>query len=322
MNASIPSTMKAAAIERFGGPEVFEFEELPVPEPGPDEILIRVDSAGVGQWDPYEREGGFAEKKPRFPKVIGSDGAGTVVATGSRVRRFRPGDRVYAYAFMNPKGGFYAEYAAVKAAHAAKIPANLSSEEAGALAVDGLVALEGLMDHLQIRKGERVLIIGASGGAGHLAVQLARRMGAEVFAVASGRDGVNLVKKLGAEGCAEGHARNAVDKACDFAPDGFDAALVLAGGREINALLKKALRKDSRIAYPEGVEPEPKGPRGVEPIAFNGVPDPKAFERLNKLIEKGPFHVELSKVYPLKQAARAHQKIEGHHIGKLALRVH
>src|SRR5512138_1120330 len=115
---TIPKDMQAAAIDRFGGVDTIKLQTLPVPEVGPDEVLIHVESAGVGVWDPFEREGGFAEMfgtKPKFPYVLGSEGAGTVANVGERVRRFKPGDRVYAAALMNPKGGFYAEYAVVAA---------------------------------------------------------------------------------------------------------------------------------------------------------------------------------------------------------------
>src|SRR6201987_4181690 len=102
-------TMRAAAIDGFGGGETIQMKTLPVPEPGRDEVLLRVESAGVGVWDPYEREGEFAKMfgtKPRFPYVLGSDGAGTVAAVGAQVRQFKEGDHAYALALSNPKGGF------------------------------------------------------------------------------------------------------------------------------------------------------------------------------------------------------------------------
>src|SRR5438067_1782542 len=104
-------TMKAVAIDEFGGKDKMKRRELPVPEVGPDELLIRVETAGVGVWDPYEREGGFAKEfgvSPRFPYVLGSDGAGTVEQVGENVQRFKQGDRAYGINLMNPKGGFYA----------------------------------------------------------------------------------------------------------------------------------------------------------------------------------------------------------------------
>ena len=127
-----------------------------MPEVGPDEILIRVESAGVGVWDPFEREGGFAKMfgiEPKFPYVLGTDGAGTVVAVGERVSRFKEGDRVYAISLANPKGGFYAEYAAVKADNASLIPDKLTTEQAGAMPVDAITALRGLDDTLGLQAG-------------------------------------------------------------------------------------------------------------------------------------------------------------------------
>jgi NADPH2:quinone reductase len=102
------NTMKAVAIDRFGGPETLTLETLPVPEVGPDEVLIRVDAADVAVWDPIEREGGFNKLfgiEPRFPHVLGTDGAGTVAGVGAHVSRFKKGDQVYGVSLMNPKGG-------------------------------------------------------------------------------------------------------------------------------------------------------------------------------------------------------------------------
>src|SRR6516162_3009800 len=118
MNQAKNNTMKAVAIDRFGGPETLTLETLPLPEVGPDEVLIHVEAADVAVWDPFEREGGFAKLlhiEPRFPYVLGTDGAGTVATVGARVRHFKEGDRVYGVSLMNPKGGFYAEYVSVKA---------------------------------------------------------------------------------------------------------------------------------------------------------------------------------------------------------------
>src|ERR1700757_5019149 len=110
MQTAIPREMKAAAIDRFGGPEVLHTETLPVPRPGPRQVLIRLDSAGIGVWDPYIRSGELELGKRTFPQVIGNDGAGEVVAVGDKAKRHRVGDRVYAYAM---EGGFYAEYVAI-----------------------------------------------------------------------------------------------------------------------------------------------------------------------------------------------------------------
>jgi len=295
MSTSIPRTMKAAA----------------------GEVLIALESAGVGVWDQDVREGQLELGENGFPRVIGNDGAGTVAAVGEKVTRFKVGEKVYAYAM---KGGFYAEYVAVPEEEVAPVPHGLSLREAGALGADGITALIGLQDQLRVRAGEKVMIVGASGGIGHLAVQLAKRLGAEVLAVASGADGVALVKKLGADAAVDGHGDDVGAAAHAFAPHGLDAALVLASGGGLAAGLA-AVKKGGRVAYPNGVEPEPHPSKGVERLPYDGVPSREAFERLNRLIAAGgkPFHVELGHVYRLEDAAAAHKDLGRHHLGKLAL---
>jgi NADPH:quinone reductase-like Zn-dependent oxidoreductase len=318
MQGSIPEEMRAAAFDRYGGPEVLHTETLPVPRPGPKQVLVRLDAAGVGEWDQYVRSGELELGQTGFPRVIGNDGAGEVVAVGDEVKRFHVGDRVYAYSF---EGGFYAEYVALDEDAVAPIPQGLSAEEAGALGADGVTALRGLDDQLHLASGQTLMVYGASGGIGHLAVQLAKRMGARVLAVASGRDGVELVGKLGADAAVDGKRDDVARAARDFAPGGLDAALVLAHGDSLDPALT-AVRSGGRVAHPNGVEPAPRAPAGVTVLAYDGVPSRDAFERLNRLIAAGPFHVELGRVYRLEDAARAHREIGQHHLGKLALRIH
>ena len=318
MQASIPREMKAAAIDRFGGPEVLHTATLPVPQPKGNQVLIRLDCAGIGVWDPYVRSGEVEFGKRPFPQVIGNDGAGEVVALGDRAKRFRVGDRVYAYGF---ESGFYAEYVAIAEDEVAPIPDGLNAEEAGALGADGITALRGLDDQLHLAAGQALLVFGASGGIGHLAVQLAKRMGARVLAAASGPDGVALVRKLGADVAVDGKREDVAEAVRRFAPDGLDAALVLVHGEALDAALA-LVKKRGRIAYPHGVEPEPRAPKGVKVLAYDGEPSVDAFARLNKLIAAGPFHVELGRVYALDEAAQAHREIDQHHLGKLALRIH
>ena len=316
MTTSIPREMKAAAIDRYGGPEMLHVARLPVPSPKADEVLIHLRAAGVGVWDAEVRSGEFEIGERRFPKVIGNDGAGEVAAAGPQVERAHPGDRVWAYSM---EGGFYAEYVAVKQGNVAPVPRGLSTEQAGALGADGITALRGLEDALHLRRGEKLLIFGASGGIGHLAVQLARLIGAEVFAVASGDDGVALVRRLGAQEAADGKRGPIADALRRFAPAGLDATLVLASGKGLKAALAQ-MKKGGKVAYPNGVEPEPEAPRGVTVHAYDGLPSPEAFDRLNALISEGPFHVEV-RSYPLDEAAQAHRDLEKHHLGKLALRM-
>ncbi|HWA87855.1 MAG TPA: NADP-dependent oxidoreductase [Opitutus sp.] len=316
-NSSLPKEMRAAAIDRFGGPEVLTMHSLPVPKPKSHEVEIQLDTCGVGVWDPEVRTGDLKFGPTRFPLVMGNDGAGTVVSTGIDVSRFRVGDRVYGYAMQ---GGFYAEYVTVKEDNVAAIPPGLDMHEAGALGADGITALRGLDDQLHLRAGEKLMIFGASGGIGHIAVQLAKRIGADVLAVASGRDGVDLVTRLGADSAVNGHEDDIVAAAREFAPDGLDCALVLVGNDKLSDVLAM-MKQGGRVAHPNGVEPVPGAPEGVKVLAYDGEPGRDAFERLNGLIGSKPFHVELGHVYPLDEAARAHRAVGEHHLGKLALRI-
>lgn len=316
------STMRAAALDRFGGVENLQVKQLPVPEPGPDEVLLHVESAGVGVWDPLEREGEFAKMfgaTPTFPYILGSDGAGTVAAVGAQVNRFKEGDHAYALALINPKGGFYAEYAVVKADNVSPIPKKLSVEQAGVMPSDALTALRGLDEILKLKKGESLMVFGAGGGIGHLAVQLAKRIGARVFAVASGDDGVALAARLGADAVANGRKEDVEAAVRAFAPDGLDAALITAGGETTDRALR-AMKSNGRVAYPNGVRPAPKAPSGVKVQDYDVEPTPEQIEKLNRLIESGPFEVHIARTFPLDKAADAHRELDKHYLGKLALR--
>src|SRR5437899_5960006 len=198
--STIPPTMKAAAIDRFGPPSVLTTHRLPVPRPGPREVLISLDAAGVGSWDGLVRDGSWRPWGPdrRFPIVPGTDGAGVVAATGANVRGVRPGDRVWACHYSNPKGGFYAEYVAVDVGSVGRAPEHLTLREAGAARTTGLTALQRLDDALHLRRGETIRIFGASGGVGSLAVQFAALRGAHAFGTASSPEAATFVRGLGA----------------------------------------------------------------------------------------------------------------------------
>ena len=318
----IPDTMRAVVLHEFGGPEKLEVETAKVPDVGPDEVLVEVHTAGVGVWDPYEREGGmtdYMEREPSFPYIPGSDGAGTVAATGDDVQRFDVGDPVFVFGFLNPKGGLYAEYAALDADRVAPLPDGLDLEQAGVLAVDGITALQGLGQALAIEEGQTLLVFGASGGVGHLAVQIARRTGARVLAVASGDDGVALVQELGADAAVNGKGGDVAGAAERFAPEGVDAALLLAGGPGREAAIA-AVRDGGRVAWPNGVAAPELSDR-LTGQAYDGMPSREALDALVELIEAGPFRVHVARTFPLEQAADAHRALGEHYLGKLALDV-
>ncbi len=320
--ATIPKTMRAAAIARFGGPQVLKLHVLPVPDIGPDEVLLAIHTAGVGSWDADIRGGWWPEgRRPRFPFVLGTDGSGTIAAIGARIRRFARGDIVYAYSFANPKGGFYAEYVAVEAERVGRPPGILSLKEAGAIATTGLTAIQGVDDTLQITRREAIVIHGASGGVGSLALQFAKWRGARVLATASGKDGLAFVRRLGADASADGRREDLRAAAVRFAPDGVDAVLAFAGGKPLERLLD-AVRRGGRVAFPNGVEPAPRKRRGLTITSYDATPGVREFERLGRAIEGARLEVPIAAAYPLQQAARAHQRLEqGHVLGKIVLRV-
>jgi NADPH:quinone reductase-like Zn-dependent oxidoreductase len=318
---AIPTTMRAAALDRFGPPSVLKIREVPVPPIAPNEVLIQVHTAGVGSWDVDIRGGWWPEGKPKFPIILGTDGSGTIAAIGARVRRFDVGDKVYAYAWMNPKGGFYAEYIAVAAEYVAPIPRNLDLRESGAILATGLTALQGIDDHLKIKRREDVIVHGAAGGVGTLALQFAKLRGARILATATGRDGVALIKRLGADATADGKKDNLTEAARRFAPEGIDAIFATAGGKPLEQCLD-ALKPGGRLCYPNGVEPEPKKRKGIKVLTYDAIPGVRELAKLNRAVEAGKVKAVIAAAFPLEQAAKAHQRIEaGHVLGRVVLKV-
>jgi NADPH:quinone reductase len=318
---TIPTEMRAAAIDRFGGPEVLTLQVLPVPAPDATEVLIAIDTAGIGSWDADMRAGWLPSGRAHFPLVLGTDGAGIIAAVGPRVRRFQPGDLVYSYSFDNPKGGSYAEYVAVAADKVGRVPAGLDLLHAGAIPTTGLTALQGVDDALHLRKGEAVIIHGASGGVGTLAVQFAKLRGAQVLATASGNDGVALALRLGADAAVDGKHEDIAAEVRRFAPGGIDAVLALGGGTALERCLSM-VHRGGRVAYPNGVEPEPRPREGLKIISYDAVPGVREFERLCRAVEAAELEVPIAACYPLAEAAAAHERLaRGHVLGKIVLRV-
>ncbi|MCB9932084.1 MAG: NAD(P)-dependent alcohol dehydrogenase [Planctomycetes bacterium] len=239
--------MRAAAQYRYGGPEVLQLEQRPLPAVGDDEVLVRVRAAGVdrGVWHlmaglPYlMRVVGFGLRAPKNP-VPGMDLAGTVAAVGKNVTRFRVGDEVFGVG----KGSF-AEYAVAPEAKLAHKPANLSFEQAAALAISGMTALQGLRDVAKLQAGEKVLILGASGGVGSYAVQIAKALGAEVTGVGS-TSKLELVKSLGADHVIDYTREDITDSGTRY-----DVILDIGGNRSLSKL-RRALKPRGRLVIVGG----------------------------------------------------------------------
>ena len=315
--------MKAAAIDRFGPPSVLTMHELPSPEPGPNEVLIALFASGVGVWDADIRKGWWPEGKPKFPLVLGTDGSGIIAKRGARVRNFSEGDRVWAYEFINPKGGFYAEFVAVNSKNVGLVPKRLNLLQAGAMTVTGLTALQGIDVHLRVKATDTVLVFGASGAVGSLAVQFAKRRGARVIGTARGKEAVELVRELGVDKVIDLTSDDAVEQLRGSAPNGIDAVLALAGGDSLQNVLR-LLRSDGRVAYPNGVEPEPKSPgkTKLKLLPYDAEASPKEFERLTHTVEEAKLKVPIAAIHPLEEAAEAHARLErGHVLGRIVLQI-
>jgi NADPH2:quinone reductase len=319
---TIPKTMRAVAIDRFGGPDVLKVGMLPVPSPDADEVLIAVHTAGVGGWDADIRAGWWPDSvDPHFPLVLGTDGSGKVAAVGSRVRRLHVGDAVYSYSWNNSKGGFYAEYVAVPAERVAPIPSVLDLRLAGAIPTTGLTALQGIDGALHLRSGQSVLIHGASGGVGTLAVQFAKLRGARVLASASGPDGVALVRRLGADEAIDGRHEDLPAAVRRSAPHGLDTLLALAGGDALQDCIA-TVRDGGRVAFPNGVEPEPKPFGAVTLIGYDAISGVGELTNLSHAVEAAKLQVPIDSEYFLADASKAHERLaQGHVLGKVVLRI-
>ena len=312
-DSTVPVTMRAAAFDKAGGPEVLSIHELPVPTPSATEVLIAVHGAGVAVWEAEMRQ--HASNRAPFPLVLGSDGAGKVVTVGSEVHGFKVGDEVYGTGI-----GFYAEYVKVRADRIAHVPKGLDLTQASILAISGLSALQGIDDVLQLKAGQTLIVHGAAGGVGTVAIQLAKLRGVKVLATASTEAGLALARQLGADVVVNGRTGDIAAAAKRFAPAGVDAVLGLAGGDALEHCIDALRPGQGRVAYMYGLEPIPR-PRGnMRMILYSFVAGTSELERLNKAAEAAKLRVPVAAEYSLAEAAAAHRRLEaGHLLGKIVL---
>jgi NADPH:quinone reductase len=303
MASDLPTTMKAAVLDKAGPPQAIHITSVPVPHLTRGHVIIKLDYASVGIWDAKQRSGEWGAVKPGT--ILGADGAGTVVAASSDVTRLRVGERVYSYSYGNPQGGFYAEYVGVSADRVEHVPDQLDQRVAGAMPCVAVTAHAGLRA-LKIKRGKTLLVFGATGGVGSFVVWLGAQVeGATIIGTAR-PDAVDYLHALGG-------------RAADDSSTGFDAVLATANGDALAGLVARA-RANAPLAYPNGVEPEPKV-AGHPSVTFDGEMSREAFELLNAAIGKRaiPLHVE---EFPLDRVVDAHQRIEqGHVEGKIVLRL-
>ena len=286
--------MRAAVIRRFGGPEVLEVSEVPVPTPEGDEVLIRVETAGVGVWDAKARSGAWGGK---FPLVLGAEGYGIVEAVGPEAT-FPVGERVWAYNYGGKKGGFYADYCAVPSRGVAHAPPRLSDEELGGTPVAAVTAWTGIHDVLEVEQSDVVVVHGATGSVGVCALQFADWTHARVFATAS-HDG-DLLRKLGAADVFDVRTE-AGRAALRAAFDEVTKVLLTAPWPdELDELLHELI-----IAHPNGVPV----PSGVTATAFDGAPRRELWDVMNPQIESHHFQLPIEATFPLAEVRQAHEAL-------------
>ena len=312
--------MKAIAIDRFGGPEQMTLHELPDPEVGPDSVLIAARAAGVNPVDFKIRAGSLEGAFPHhFPLILGWDVAGVVEAVGPAVTGFSPGDEVYAYCRKTEIAqGTYAERVAVPDTFVARKPRELSWVEAAALPLAGLTARQALVDRMDVGPGQTLLVTAAAGGVGHLAVQLARSLGATVIGTAS-QANHEYVRSLGAAAVVEYAGGDVAAAVRERYPDGVDAAFDLYGGETLDAA-RAAVRAGGRLT--SIADPDPAKDADVHGHYVFVRPDAIGLEDLAGRADAGELRPEIARTFPLERAAEAHELLEGGHVrGKLVLEI-
>jgi NADPH:quinone reductase-like Zn-dependent oxidoreductase len=312
--------MRAIQVTEFGGPEVLALAELARPTPISTELLVKVRAAGVNPVDWKTRSGsGVAAWVGPPPFVPGWDVAGVVAETGYGVTLFEPGDRVFGMPWLPRAAGAYAEYVSAPSRQFARIPQGMSFEHAAALPLAGLTAWQALVDTAGVGPGHTVLVHGASGGVGHLAVQIAKARGATV--IATGRAANHdFLRALGADQCVDREAVPIQEAASEV-----DALLDLVGSEETRAELDAIRDGGMLLAVAGGASEEAKdearrrGVRVSEPLVE---PDGHALVELARLVAAGSLEVSVDRVLALEDAAKAHELIESGGVrGKVVLEV-
>jgi NADPH:quinone reductase-like Zn-dependent oxidoreductase len=307
--------MHAIRIHSFGDLNVLKLDEIPIPEPKENEIVIRVAAASVNPVDYKIRSGKYPSvREDQLPKVLGRDVAGVVERIGCKVRKFKRGDSVYA---MLGRGvGGYAEYAVARDEEAASKPRQLDFVTAAAVPLAALTAWQGLFDHGGLRAGQRVLIHGGAGGVGHFAIQFAKAMGAWVATTVSATD-IPMARDLGA------------DQTIDYKNEKFENAVqdvdlvydLIAGATQKRswAVLKDGGTLVSTLQKPDEAEAKRRNIRAMHYIAR---PNAKQLAEIAQLIDAQKVKPIVKATYHLEDVARAHNHMERGHIqGKVVLKV-
>lgn len=316
MSEPLTITMRAWAIDEYGAP--MRMMNLPIPQPGPSDILIRMRGAEVGDWDEMIRTGKWTMGRP-FPLALGLAGAGMVAAVGGEVKGFVENVAVCVYSYPLYDNGAWAEYMRVPWRYAARAPASLDLARAGAVPIAALTAHETLLDILEVHQEDVVLITAAAGGVGHFAVQIAAHLGAHVVATASRRNHA-FVSALGAEAVIDYTSEDVAESILARYPAGVDKALNGAPADTANRIVA-AMRDGGHIVdLPGAISEVRPGVRIDSDYVVRG--DGARLGLLSRMIDDGRLQVEIEQVVSFEHARRALDTVLEKHVrGLLALKI-
>lgn len=315
MTATQETLMTAVQLRDWAG--ALELVSIPRPQPLPTEVLVRVEAAGVNPVDLFTCQGRAYNRALTLPHVPGWDVSGVVEAVGYGVTRFRKGDAVFGMPWFPRAGSAYAQYVTAPARHFTHKPAELTHVEAAALPLAGLTAWQMLVEVARVKPGMQVLISGGAGGVGHLAVQIAKALGASVTATARPEKHAFL-RQLGADRVVDYSAAPVVDQV-----SGMDVVIELVGGVICIDLLR-TLRPDgllvsAQAAWAPGLQ-DAAAALGVRASWYLVEPSGSALEALSQLAREGRLKPHVDTVFPLAEVAHAHARIaERRTTGKLVL---
>ncbi|WP_353124634.1 NAD(P)H-quinone oxidoreductase [Parapedobacter pyrenivorans] len=322
--------MQAAVITAYGAADGLTLQQRPIPTLKSNEVLIRVHAAGINRPDIFQRKGKYPAPNGVVQDIPGLEVAGIVVGCGEQVTRWAPGDRICALL----AGGGYAEYVAVDASHCLPIPDNLDFVEAACLPETAFTVWHNVFQRGELKRGETLLVHGGSGGIGTTAIQLAKAMGAQVYATAGSREKCKFCERLGAVACLnyqeENFAHRLAGKQIDVILDSIGApyfeqhiALLANEGRLvfINAVGGRLAELDMMALMQRRLTLTGSTLRGRS-AAFKGDLCGDVEHYVWPLVKKGALRPVIHEVFPLAQASLAHERMEsGNFIGKLVLAV-
>jgi NADPH:quinone reductase-like Zn-dependent oxidoreductase len=311
----VPAANKVVRIEEFGGPEVLHGAIVPVPVPGPGELLVKVAAAGVNPVDSKIRAGKYpAVQRDKLPYILGRDVSGTVVQCGPSTSHLAEGTKIFAMPGID-RGG-YAEYVVVKESEMAPKPGSLDFIEAGGVPLAALTAWQGLFKYAELEKGQRILIHGGSGGVGHFAIQFAKVKGAYVTTTVSGRH-AQFVRGLGADVVVDHEKQRFEDET-----EEVDVVFDLVDGETQERSWQVLKRGGVLVSTLKEPSRERAAERGARACRYTTQESGADLTEIGRLIDAGKVKVVVAKTFPLEEAALAQEFLEQEHpAGKVVLRL-